>query len=133
MRIVLTHGCFDILHIGHHLYLEQARAMGDILFVSVSSDEAIRKIKPGRPIICQEDRVLQLKNLRFVDAVFLSHHPTGAQSIREVMPSIFVRGIDYSKKGLHPEEEKACRDVRCEIRFTNTPKHSSSDLIRWIR
>ena len=132
MKIVLAHGCFDILHVGHHLYLEAARKMGDFLVVSVSSDEAIRKIKPGRPVQPQRDRVKQLMDLRFVSQVRLSDGDTGAESIYAVRPDIFVRGIDYAKKGLHPQEARACAAVGCEVRFTSTPKHSSSELLACI-
>lgn len=132
MKIVLCHGCFDILHIGHNLHLEAARKMGDYLIVSVSSDEAIKKIKPGRPVTRQADRVKQLMDLRYVSQVFLTDGDTGADSIRKFKPDIFVRGIDYAEKGLHPLEAEACREVNCEVKFTNTEKHSSSDLVKWI-
>ena len=69
MKVVLAHGCWDILHIGHHLHLEAAKAFGDKLIVSCSSDDEIRKIKPGRPIQNEHVRMKQLSDLRFVDDV----------------------------------------------------------------
>lgn len=128
---VLAHGCFDILHQGHHMYLEAARAMGDRLIVSVSADEYVRKIKPHpRPFQSETHRAYQLRNLRFVDEVFICYDDSGAMAIRGFRPDIFVRGIDYRDTGIDEREAKACREVGCQIRFTETPKFSSGDYVR---
>ncbi len=133
MIIVLAHGCFDILHPGHHRYLEAARAMGDKLIVSCSSDEHIRKIKPApRPIQCEADRQYQLRNLRFVDEVFITYDDSGASAIRGFRPHIFVRGIDYRDRGIDAREKQACLDVGCDIRFSDTEKLSSSDYVKHV-
>lgn len=133
MILVLAHGCFDILHPGHHRYLEAARAMGDKLIVSCSADEYVRKIKPPpRPIQNEVDRAYQLRNLRFVDEVFISYSDTGVLAILGFRPNIFVRGIDYKNNGINEHEARACRDVGCEIRFTETAKLSSSDYARHL-
>lgn len=132
MTLVLAHGCFDILHPGHHRYLEAARAMGDKLIVSCSADEYIRKIKPPpRPVQNEVDRAYQLRNLRFVDEVFISYDASGALAIRGFRPNIFVRGIDYRSTGIDEREAQACKDVGCEIRFTDTAKLSSGDFVRF--
>lgn len=129
---VLTHGCWDLLHIGHHRHLKAAREMGDHLTVSITIDYQVSRIKPDRPIFRYWEREEQLKNLRFVDSTFICPDDTGAFAIRIFRPAIFVRGIDYKEKGLHPKEEAACKEVGCQIRFTETAKFSSSDLIKYL-
>jgi len=132
MKVVLAHGCFDILHPGHHRYLEAAKAMGDKLIVSVSADEYVKKIKPPpRPIQNEHDRAYQLRNLRFVDQVFICYDDSGAAAIRLFKPDIFVRGIDYRESGIDEREAEVCREIGCEIRFTDTPKQSSGDYVKY--
>lgn len=130
---VLAHGCFDVIHQGHHMYLEEAKKMGDWLTVSISADEYIRKIKPApRPYQSEVHRAYQLRNLRFVDEVFISRDDSGAMAIRMFKPHIFVRGIDYKVGGVDKREAEACKDVGCLIRFTETEKFSSTDFIKGL-
>lgn len=134
MKIVLAHGCFDVLHIGHHRYLKAAKAMGDKLIVSCSCDDEIRRIKPPpRPVQNENDRVEQLQDLKFVDEVYLCRTDSGADAIRKFKPDIFVRGIDYKERGLDARELKACSEIGCEIRFTDTEKYSSGDYICFLK
>ena len=129
MITVLCHGTYDLLHVGHFKHLEMAKTFGDWLIVSVSSDEQVAKIKPGRPLFSAEARAYQLPSLRFVDEVFISDGKTGADSILRFRPDIFIRGRDYIKPGIHPDEQKACNEVGAAVRFTITPKFSSSDYV----
>jgi rfaE bifunctional protein nucleotidyltransferase chain/domain len=96
-RIVFTNGCFDILHRGHVLYLQEAAALGDRLIVGVNSDTSVmRQGKgPGRPINDQESRALVLAALRCVDAVVIFEEDTPLELIKTVRPEVLVKGGDW--------------------------------------
>ncbi len=100
-RIVLTNGCFDILHRGHVTYLSRAKALGDVLVVGVNSDESIRRLKgPGRPINTLEDRIQVLAALSCVDSVVPFHEDTPHGLVRALRPHVFVKGGDYTRDRL---------------------------------
>jgi D-beta-D-heptose 7-phosphate kinase/D-beta-D-heptose 1-phosphate adenosyltransferase len=100
-RIVLTNGCFDILHRGHVTYLGRAKALGDVLVVGVNADESIRRLKgPGRPINALEDRLQVLAALSCVDHVVAFDEDTPHELVRAVRPHVFVKGGDYTRERL---------------------------------
>jgi D-beta-D-heptose 7-phosphate kinase/D-beta-D-heptose 1-phosphate adenosyltransferase len=100
-RIVLTNGCFDILHRGHITYLNQARKLGDLLVVGVNSDESIRRLKgPERPINTLEDRLQVLAALSCVDHVVAFDDDTPHRLVKAIRPHIFVKGGDYTRQRL---------------------------------
>jgi D-beta-D-heptose 7-phosphate kinase/D-beta-D-heptose 1-phosphate adenosyltransferase len=104
-QIVLTNGCFDILHRGHITYLEQARRLGDVLVVGVNSDESIRRLKgPGRPINSLHDRMRVLAALSCIDHVVSFDEDTPHRLVEAVRPDVFVKGGDYTRQTL-PEAE----------------------------
>lgn len=104
-RIVLTNGCFDILHRGHIEYLHQAKKLGDVLVVGVNSDESIRRLKgPERPINTLEDRLHVLSGLASVDIAVPFGEDTPHRLIEAVRPDVFVKGGDYTRERL-PEAE----------------------------
>jgi D-beta-D-heptose 7-phosphate kinase/D-beta-D-heptose 1-phosphate adenosyltransferase len=104
-RIVLTNGCFDILHRGHVTYLSRAKALGDVLVVGVNSDDSIRRLKgPQRPINTLEDRLEVLAALSCVDHVVAFGEDTPHQLVQAIRPHIFVKGGDYTRERL-PEAE----------------------------
>jgi len=131
MRLVLAHGCFDILHIGHVMHLEAAKELGDRLIVTISLDEHIKK--PGRPVFNHHLRKHMLLSLRAVDEVYLSPHEGAAWSIIHFKPSIYVKGCDYKSSGLSRDEYGACKKVGAEIIYTETPKYASSDYVEFFR
>lgn len=95
--IVFTNGCFDLLHVGHVRYLQEAKKLGDILFVGVNSDASVSRLKgPTRPIQTQEDRAEILAGLRSVDFVCIFDQDTPYELIKLVHPSILVKGGDWS-------------------------------------
>ncbi len=95
-RVVMTNGCFDLLHVGHLRYLEQARALGDLLIVAVNSDESVRRLKgPARPLNALADRLRLLAGLKCVDAVVAFCEDTPARLIGRVLPDVLVKGGDY--------------------------------------
>jgi D-beta-D-heptose 7-phosphate kinase / D-beta-D-heptose 1-phosphate adenosyltransferase len=100
-RIVLTSGCFDILHRGHVTYLERARSVGDVLVVGVNSDESIRRLKgAGRPINSLDDRLGVLAGLSCVNHLTSFNDLTPDRLIEAVRPHVFVKGGDYTRQSL---------------------------------
>ena len=95
-RIVFTNGCFDILHLGHKRYLQQAATLGDILVIGVNSDDSVRRLKgPGRPVNPEMDRAEMLCAFSFVDYVILFREDTPYELIRKIQPDVLVKGGDY--------------------------------------
>ena len=95
-KLVVTNGCFDVLHAGHVAYLEQARALGDALLVGINSDAAVRELKgEGRPVNNEADRAAVLLALRCVDAVTIFDNTTATVFLREACPDIWVKAGDY--------------------------------------
>jgi len=95
-KIVFTNGCFDILHKGHVMYLEQARKQGDFLVLGLNSDCSIRSIKgPDRPINKEESRARVLAALGCVDLIVLFKEETPLNLIKQVMPDVLVKGADW--------------------------------------
>jgi D-beta-D-heptose 7-phosphate kinase/D-beta-D-heptose 1-phosphate adenosyltransferase len=98
-RVVFTNGCFDILHAGHLQSLQQARNLGDALFVGINTDASVREIKgPDRPILTQEHRASLLAGLACVDFVVLFDEATPEKLIHTVVPDVLVKGGDYDPK-----------------------------------
>lgn len=96
-RIVFTNGCFDILHLGHVTYLEEAAKLGDVLIVGLNSDDSVRRLKgPMRPIQPQEARARILAALEFVEAVVIFEEDTPLRLIEKVSPDVLVKGGDYT-------------------------------------
>lgn len=95
-KIVFTNGCFDLLHVGHVRYLQEARALGDYLVVALNTDASVRKLKgPERPVQTQDDRAEILAALECIDAVTFFDEPTPINVIQKVMPDILVKGGDW--------------------------------------
>jgi D-beta-D-heptose 7-phosphate kinase/D-beta-D-heptose 1-phosphate adenosyltransferase len=98
-RIVFTNGCFDLLHIGHVRYLEQAKALGDVLVVGVNSDTSVRKLKgPKRPILPEEERAEILSGLGCVDYVTLFDEMDPLKLITSLRPDVLVKGGDWAEE-----------------------------------
>ena len=95
-RVVFTNGCFDLLHLGHVDYLEQARHLGGALVVGLNTDASVGRLKPGRPIQDETARARILAALAFVDAVVLFGEPTPLALIELVQPDVLVKGDDYA-------------------------------------
>ena len=125
-RVVLANGCFDILHVGHVRYLEEAAALGDLLVVAVNDDDSTRTLKgDGRP-------VMLLLALRCVDRCLLFGELTVDEIIRILRPDIHAKGTDYTVDTV-PEIESA-RAVGTRTVITGDRKsHASRDVIRKVR
>ena len=98
-RIVFTNGCFDLLHVGHIRYLEEAKSLGDVLVVGVNSDDSVRSLKgPKRPIVPEGERAEILSGLGCVDYVTLFDEPDPLALISLLKPHILVKGGDWTKE-----------------------------------
>jgi D-beta-D-heptose 7-phosphate kinase/D-beta-D-heptose 1-phosphate adenosyltransferase len=127
-RIVLTNGCFDILHRGHVMYLNQAKALGDVLIVGVNSDESIRRLKgPDRPINSADDRVSVLAGLSCIDHIIVFRQDTPIQLIEAVRPDTFVKGGDYTRETL--PEASVVESLGGEVRILPLVQDRSTTCI----
>lgn len=135
-RLVLTNGVFDLLHVGHVRYLEQARALGDALLVAVNGDDSVRKLKgPERPINPEQERAEVLAALGCVDAVTIFSEMRVTGLIRAVRPQVYAKGGDYTVDSLDPEERSALDAAGAEIRILAlVPGKSTTGTIeKWRR
>ncbi|MCI4405985.1 MAG: D-glycero-beta-D-manno-heptose-7-phosphate kinase [Sulfuricurvum sp.] len=98
-KLVFTNGCFDILHVGHVKYLQEAKSYGDVLIVGLNSDSSVRELKgPTRPVNSEADRAYILAALESVDFVVLFSEETPHDLIKNIAPDILVKGGDYEGK-----------------------------------
>ncbi|MGK2906892.1 MAG: D-glycero-beta-D-manno-heptose-7-phosphate kinase [Desulfuromonadales bacterium] len=96
-KIVFTNGCFDLLHVGHVRYLQEARQLGDLLILGLNSDDSIRRLKgPNRPLIGEEERAHILAALNCIDYVVVFDEDTPLELIKVLRPQVLVKGGDYT-------------------------------------
>lgn len=111
--LVLTNGCFDLLHVGHTRYLEAAAELGDVLAVAINSDRSVRRIKgDDRPLTPEDERAEIVAALESVDYVVVFDDDTAFDVVARVQPEIYVKGGDYSSSpndGSFPPEGHAAR------------------------
>ncbi len=132
-RVIMTNGCFDVLHAGHVSYLEEAKSLGDRLIVAVNDDASVRRLKgESRPVNKLEDRLLVLAGLAAVDWVVPFPDDTPASLIAELLPDVLVKGGDYK-----PDDIAGAKDVLQnggEVRvLAFRDGHSSSRIIDKLR
>ena len=132
-RIVLCHGVFDLLHIGHIRYFEQARTFGDILVVTITPDRFVDK-GPHRPAFSEKLRAEAVASLSCVDYVAINQWPTAEQTMRQLKPHVYVKGMEFKDATGDPtgkiaREAKAAEEMGIAIRFTGDIVFSSSHLI----
>jgi D-beta-D-heptose 7-phosphate kinase/D-beta-D-heptose 1-phosphate adenosyltransferase len=127
--IVFTNGCFDILHVGHVKYLEEAKKYGDVLILGLNADSSVKKLKgDSRPINSQEDRAYILVSLRSVDYVVIFEEDTPYELIKAVKPHVLVKGGDYEGK------EVVGQDIADEVKLVQfVDGKSTTDTIKKIR
>jgi len=96
-RVVFTNGCFDLLHLGHVRYLEEARSLGDALIIGVNTDASVKRLQkePDRPVNPEGDRAALVAALACVDRVVLFSEDTPLELITALQPDILVKGGDY--------------------------------------
>ena len=132
-KLVFTNGVFDILHVGHVRYLEQARQLGDALLVAINSDRTVRDLKgPGRPLTNQDERAEILAAMRAVTYVTVFDDISPRSLIREVLPDVLVKGGDYALNEIHGREEVEAAGGRV-VSLPFIAGASTSNLIERMR
>jgi len=131
--IALANGLFDIIHVGHLRYLEEAAALADILVVAINDDASARALKgPDRPIVPQDERAELVAGFRCVAFVTLFGEATVEPLLRALVPNVHCKGTDYTADTV-PEKDTA-RELGIRVAITGDPKtHATRDLIRRIR
>lgn len=132
-RVVHCHGVFDVLHIGHINYFREAKELGDILIVTITSDRYVNK-GPGRPYFSETIRANMLANLEVIDYVAISDFPTAKEAIEKIEPDFYVKGPDYRDHtkdvtGEIKNELAAVEKHGGQIAYTSGEMFSSSNLI----
>jgi len=133
-KLVVTNGCFDLLHPGHVTYLEDARNKGDLLLVGLNGDNSVRQLKgPNRPLNVENDRAAVLAALESVGAVCIFAERTATRFLAAAKPDIYIKGGDYTLDTLNPEERKAVEQAGGQILIIPlVPGKSTTDLLRKI-
>lgn len=115
-KVVVTNGCFDLIHAGHVALLEKSKSMGSILIVGINGDQSVRQLKgPTRPIVPVQQRCVMVNALRCVDYVCIFEGIRGVDFLQESKPDIYVKGGDYTLETLDPSEREALGGA--EVRF----------------
>ncbi|MEM7626642.1 MAG: adenylyltransferase/cytidyltransferase family protein [Planctomycetota bacterium] len=135
-RLVLCHGCFDLLHVGHVRYLEAARALGDVLVVTVTPDELVDK-GPGRPVFAVRQRAELLAALRCVGAVAINRWPTAVPTIELLRPDVYAKGAEYRAAAGDPaspvgEERAAVEAAGGRFALIDGEKFSSTQILKQL-
>jgi D-glycero-beta-D-manno-heptose 1-phosphate adenylyltransferase len=131
-QVVLTNGCFDLLHVGHVRYLRAAKALGGRLVVAINSDESVRALKgEGRPVMPDGERAEILSALEVVDAVVIFPEKDVRALIREIHPDIHAKGTDYTAESV-PERDTVM-EYGGRVVVVGDPKdHSATAFIEAI-
>jgi rfaE bifunctional protein nucleotidyltransferase chain/domain len=134
-RLVITNGCFDLLHLGHVRYLQAARALGDVLAVGLNGDQSVRELKGAdRPINNERDRAELLAALEDVDFVAIFPEVRATRFLETVAPEIYVKGGDYTPDTLNAEERAIMEKIGTEIHFIPfEPGYSTSRIIERLK
>lgn len=129
-QVVFTNGCFDLLHVGHTRYLQEARAMGDVLIVALNSDSSVRGLKgESRPITPENERAEIVASLECVDYVTIFQEATPIALLQDLQPSYYVKGGDYTEADL-PETETVIAYGGYVVILPFEEGHSTSSIIK---
>lgn len=134
LRLVVTNGCFDIMHRGHAAYLREARNVGDALLVLVNSDASVRALKGARrPIVGEVDRMYMLCALASVDRAVLFDSPRCDRELAALAPDFYVKGGDYTPEKLDPAERAALEAAGTRLVFKPfVPGFSTTAIVERI-
>ena len=132
--LVVTNGCFDLLHLGHVTYLETARNRGDALLIGLNGDEAVRQLKgESRPINRESDRAAVLAALESVDGVCIFAEKTATRFLAHAKPDIYVKGGDYTLETLNQDERRTVENAGGKITIIPfVPGKSTTALLEKI-
>jgi rfaE bifunctional protein nucleotidyltransferase chain/domain len=133
--VVLTNGCFDLLHVGHVNYLQQARALGDVLIVGINGDDSVRRLKGlGRPLVPAIERATLVAALAAVDLTVIFEDNTAIELLHRLRPHVYTKGGDWGQPGGRrlPELEDAQKVGAAVYYVPYLPGHSTGGLIQRI-
>src|SRR5262245_44894730 len=133
-KLVVTNGCFDLLHRGHVQYLEAARAQGDVLLVGVNGDASVRELQgPDRPVNNESDRAAVIAALQSVDAVCVFSDRNALRFLSLVQPDVYVKGGDYTIDTINQEERRLVEQLGAKVVvLPGIPGKSTSALLEKI-
>ena len=127
-KIVLANGVFDLLHKGHIIYLKESKSLGDVLFVAVNSDASVRKIKgEKRPIQDEQERLLIVSSIRWVDYAFLFEEVNVEKVLLELSPHFHAKGGDYTPETV--PEKKIAESIGAKTIIAGKEKLNSTTTI----
>jgi rfaE bifunctional protein nucleotidyltransferase chain/domain len=131
-KLVVTNGCFDVLHLGHVTYLQQARSQGDALLVGVTNDAGVRSLKgPGRPLNGENDRAGVLAALESVNGVYVFPELDARGFLQTVRPDVYVKGGDYTISTINQDERRLLEELGVRIVILPAvPGKSTSALVQ---
>lgn len=132
-KVVHCHGTFDLVHPGHIIHFEEAKARGDILVVTITAEKFVNK-GPGRPFFCDDLRIRSLINLETVDYVSVIPFPAAVEAIKAVCPDVYCKGKEYQNPSVDVtgnihEDIKTVKEVGGEIAYLGSVVFSSSKLL----
>jgi D-beta-D-heptose 7-phosphate kinase/D-beta-D-heptose 1-phosphate adenosyltransferase len=131
-RVVFTNGCFDLIHPGHVRFLQEARALGDVLIVAINSDRSAHQLKgPGRPVLNQQERSEVLAALEAVTYVTVFDEPTPRELIAALRPDVLVKGGDWPLDQIVGRDEVEAAGGKV-YSLPYAEGHSTTDLIERI-
>ena len=132
-KIILTNGCFDLMHVGHIRYLHAAKQLGGKVVVALNSDASVRELKgQGRPLMNEQERAEILAALTDVDAVVIFPEPDVRAIIREIHPDVQAKGTDYTADSIPERDEVTAYGGRVAI--VGDPKdHSTTEFLEQMR
>jgi D-beta-D-heptose 7-phosphate kinase/D-beta-D-heptose 1-phosphate adenosyltransferase len=132
-RVVLTNGCFDLLHAGHVALIEAARHEGDLLVVAINSDASVRRLKgEGRPLVPEAERAEALAALEAVDGVVVYDEETPLEVVKALVPDVLVKGADWAADEIVGRTEVEAAGGRV-VRVALVPGRSTSGIVERIR
>ena len=134
-RVVVTNGCFDLLHVGHVRFLQEARALGDALVVGLNGDASVRELKgAGRPVNPEADRAEVLAALACVDAVVVFPEKRATRFLEAAQPDIYVKGGDYRPEDLDADEQAAVKSAGGQVKVLKlTPGKSTTAVLAKVK
>ena len=129
-RLVVTNGCFDILHAGHVTYLAEARQLGDVLLVGINSDRSTRALKGvGRPVHSENDRALVIAALEFVSFVTVFDQLDAIELLEAAKPDIYVKGGDYTLASINQDERRLVEEAGGEVKILSCAEGRSTSQV----
>lgn len=140
-RGVFTNGCFDLLHLGHVRYLQEARSLGDFFILGLNSDESVRQLKgPSRPLVPENERAEIMAALSCIDYITIFSERTASELIEALQPAIYTKGADYAGAGGSLPDSDKLPEAKVVYGYGGTiqlipylPGHSTTELIAKIK